>query len=264
MTRPPLVLSLASSAPLLRSSTKKNPLQHMHKYYHHCNKNASYTTFAAQSHHHYRRSGFIISCSSYNLCQQFISLRQYYYGGNNYHQHSIIAAPSSIMSTSATTVRTLSLLSMSKNDGNSMRKKLSTNRHLNLFSTLKSYAVEKTITIDTQSADDDCTDKSSSGNNESKSSVLEHYESLVNSGEVSKDIHQIRALTELDRLREDCLSYINSPLFHESATDNDDIGSGSGNVGSGGGWSISTSLFSSWGFFSKVGCDYIFSIKVLS
>ena len=56
------------------------------------------------------------------------------------------------------------------------------------------------------------------------SSVLEHYESLVNSGEVSNDIHQIRALTEfLDRLRDDCLGYINSPLFHEKgATDNDD------------------------------------------
>jgi len=119
------------------------------------------------------------------------------------------------MSTCAATVRALSLLSMSKNDGSSMRKKKkSINHHLNFFSTLKSYAVEKTITIDDQSADDDCTDKnsnednsSSSGNNESKSSVLEHYESLVNSGEVSKD-----------------------------------MGSGSGNVGSGGGGWIS-SLF---------------------
>jgi len=37
--------------------------------------------------------------------------------------------------------------------------------------------------------------------------LLQHYESLVQSGEVTRDIHQIQALKVLDRLRAECLPY---------------------------------------------------------
>ena len=123
-------------APLLRSSTKNHLRQQHVRYYHQCNRNASCT---------YRRSNFILCSrsSSYNLChpiqQQLISRRQYY-GSNKNSQLSIIAAPSSIMTTSAATVRKLSLFSMSKGNNcssYSMNKKSSINHrhhHLNFFS----------------------------------------------------------------------------------------------------------------------------------
>jgi len=50
-------------------------------------------------------------------------------------------------------------------------------------------------------------DNGNSTNNEGSYSLLEHYESLIQSGEVTRDPHQIRALKELDRLREECLPY---------------------------------------------------------
>ena len=88
-------------------------------------------------------------------------------------------------------------------------------------------------------------DKSSSLNKAThSSSLLEHYESLIASGEVTRDPHQIRALRELDRLRVDCLKYVASPSFHDS--DNGDDGNANGDGNESVGWSLARSLFSSW------------------
>ncbi len=38
------------------------------------------------------------------------------------------------------------------------------------------------------------------------SSLLERYESLIQRGEITRDIHQLEALKELNRLREECMS----------------------------------------------------------
>ena len=86
---------------------------------------------------------------------------------------------------------------------------------------------------------------SSSNNNniESSSSLFDHYESLIASGEVTRDPHQIRALRELDRLRADCLAYIASPSFNSNSANNNATSKSDGDSG---GWSISN-LFSSWG-----------------
>lgn len=65
------------------------------------------------------------------------------------------------------------------------------------FSTYSSNANNGiTVSVD-ESAD-------SSNSNES---LLDHYESLIRSGEVTRDPHQIEALKELDRLRIECLPY---------------------------------------------------------
>jgi len=53
----------------------------------------------------------------------------------------------------------------------------------------------------------DSTAENNSIENDKKESLLEHYESLIQSGEVTRDPHQIQALKELDRLREECLPY---------------------------------------------------------
>lgn len=86
-------------------------------------------------------------------------------------------------------------------------------------------------------------DKSSSLNKAThSSSLLEHYESLIASGEVTRDPHQIRALRELDRLRVDCLKYVASPSFHHGYNGD---GNANGDGNESGGWSLA-SLFSSW------------------
>ena len=53
------------------------------------------------------------------------------------------------------------------------------------------------------------TDSALNENAKSNESLIEHYNSMVQSGELSNDPHQIRALRELDRLRIECLSYLN-------------------------------------------------------
>lgn len=71
-------------------------------------------------------------------------------------------------------------------------------------------------------------------------SLMERYESLVRSGEVTRDPHQIRALEELDRLREECLPYM------RGLDDDTEEINGSGSAGrsdDGDSWSVS-SLFS--------------------
>eukprot|EP00984_Skeletonema_dohrnii_P038001 scaffold40729_cov139-Skeletonema_dohrnii-CCMP3373.AAC.1 len=103
-------------------------------------------------------------------------------------------------------------------------------------------AVEQAINNVNDTTNDDST---VSNNSIEASSLLEHYESLIASGEVTRDPHQIRALRELDRFRVDCLSYVASPSFH--CNDDDDNSSANGDVNGGGdGWSMA-SLFSSWG-----------------
>ena len=88
--------------------------------------------------------------------------------------------------------------------------------------------------------------------------LLQRYESLVQSGDISRDVHQIRALRELDRLREDCLIYLaetaeteappSSSEQNERDANNGDSRSSAGS-GDGGGWSL-TNLFS-WANTSK-------------
>ena len=47
-------------------------------------------------------------------------------------------------------------------------------------------------------------------------SLLEQYESLIQTGEIARDIHQIDALKELNRLREECISYFNKATNAQS------------------------------------------------
>jgi len=103
-----------------------------------------------------------------------------------------------------------------------------------------STAVEQAV----NNVNDATNDESSNNISIEASSLLEHYESLIDSGEVTRDPHQIRALRELDRLRVDCLSYVASPSFH---CNDDGNNNANGDVNGGGdGWSLA-SLFSSWG-----------------
>ena len=90
------------------------------------------------------------------------------------------------------------------------------------------------------------TSNEDSTSNEESPSLLEHYESLIKSGEVTRDPHQIRALRELDRLRDDCLRYSESPSFHfdDSSNINGVNGCGGGGRGNDNGWSLASCLFS--------------------
>mmetsp|Transcript_14794 Transcript_14794/g.32142 ORF Transcript_14794/g.32142 Transcript_14794/m.32142 type:complete len:560 (-) Transcript_14794:358-2037(-) len=95
--------------------------------------------------------------------------------------------------------------------------------------------------VDTVPAVDDGADKSQSDpimNNGNEESLLMHYESLAKSGEVTRDPQQIEALTELDRLREECLPYWKE--LDEKNEDSNRKNSGDGIEDS---WSM-TSLFS--------------------
>lgn len=47
-----------------------------------------------------------------------------------------------------------------------------------------------------------------STDNQDDENLIHHYNSLVSSGELSNDPHQIRALHELERLRTECLTYL--------------------------------------------------------
>jgi len=69
-------------------------------------------------------------------------------------------------------------------------------------------------------------------------SLLEYYDSLVQSGEVTKDIHQIQALTELDRLRDECILYLNNQ--NNTTTANIDNNNSQEEES----WSTLTSIFS--------------------
>jgi len=128
---------------------------------------------------------------------------------------------------------------------------------VNYFSTIKSdhiFETSRSLPSSTAATNDisntaDINDDFSNSNNESSSpSLLEHYESLIESGEVTRDPHQIRALRELDRLREDCLTYLESPSFHNCGdiNNNNNINGSGGSRGgkdNNSGWSIA-SLFS--------------------
>ena len=68
-------------------------------------------------------------------------------------------------------------------------------------------------------------------------SLLDYYDSLVQSGEVTKDVHQIQALKELDRLRDECILYLNNQNNTTTTTiDNNNSQEES--------WSTLTSIFS--------------------
>ncbi|KAL7477292.1 hypothetical protein ACHAW6_003104 [Cyclotella cf. meneghiniana] len=59
-------------------------------------------------------------------------------------------------------------------------------------------------------------------NHPNESSLIDIYNSLVQAGQLSYDTHQIRALHELDRLRNECLSYLSdesdATTHHHSST----------------------------------------------
>ena len=69
-------------------------------------------------------------------------------------------------------------------------------------------------------------------------SLLEYYDSLVQSGEVTRDVHQIQALKELDRLRDECILYLNNQNNTATATTIDNNNSEEES------WSTLTSIFS--------------------
>eukprot|EP00986_Skeletonema_menzelii_P014675 scaffold9978_cov117-Skeletonema_menzelii.AAC.2 len=113
-------------------------------------------------------------------------------------------------------------------------------------STARTHAIipnKNTNNISSTDNSDKSYNSSSSNNHKASSSsksLLQHYETLIASGEVTRDPHQIRALRELDRLRLDCLKYVASPSFHSDGDDTVNRGENDG------GWSFA-SLFSSWG-----------------
>eukprot|EP00970_Alexandrium_tamarense_P005576 scaffold906_cov186-Alexandrium_tamarense.AAC.47 len=72
------------------------------------------------------------------------------------------------------------------------------------------------------------------------SSLIDHYESLVKSGEVTNDPHQVRALRELDRLRSECLPYLTEVSSDTTISTASSTPSSNGDEE----WTI-TSLFSS-------------------
>ncbi|KAL7534585.1 hypothetical protein ACHAXR_005969 [Thalassiosira sp. AJA248-18] len=79
---------------------------------------------------------------------------------------------------------------------------------------------------------------------ENNEGLLEHYESLIQSGEVTRDPHQIQALKELDRLREECLPYWEKLLGAEKDnSQNNTSNSNSDSKEEDSSWSM-TSLFS--------------------
>lgn len=49
-------------------------------------------------------------------------------------------------------------------------------------------------------------------------SLIEYYDSLVQSGKVTRDVHQIQALKELDRLRDECILYLKNQNNTATAT----------------------------------------------
>ena len=66
--------------------------------------------------------------------------------------------------------------------------------------------------------------------------LLDYYDSLVTSGEINRDVHQIQALKELDRLRDECILYLNNQNNTATTIDNNNSQDES--------WSTLTSIFS--------------------
>ena len=94
--------------------------------------------------------------------------------------------------------------------------------------------VNRLLGLDEDFSSDDTTDKKP---DTSINSLLDYYDSLVQSGEVTKDVHQIQALKELDRLRDECILYLNKQNNTTTSTiDNN------GNEEES--WSTLTSIFS--------------------
>ena len=55
-------------------------------------------------------------------------------------------------------------------------------------------------------------------------SLRGHYETLVRKGEIKRDVHQINALHELDRLRRECITYLKQlDGAEEEGNDDDDL-----------------------------------------
>lgn len=116
-------------------------------------------------------------------------------------------------------------------------------QHLSLSSPLVSIRHSSTSTkdvnrllgLDEDFSSDDTTDKKPDTSIDD--SLLDYYDSLVQSGEVTKDVHQIQALKELDRLRDECILYLNNQNNTTTSTiDNNNSEEES--------WSTLTSIFS--------------------
>ncbi|KAL9187059.1 hypothetical protein ACHAXT_010779 [Thalassiosira profunda] len=75
-----------------------------------------------------------------------------------------------------------------------------------------------------ESIDDDRI-RTEDGEGENGQSLLQHYEALVQTGEVTRDPHQIVALAELDRLREECLAYLEETNITADKGNTDNNGS---------------------------------------
>ena len=71
--------------------------------------------------------------------------------------------------------------------------------------------------INNDVGDDDAVGSTSEEDINNDESLIDHYESLIKTGEVTHDPHQIRALQVLDRLRKECL-----PHFKELSTQNEE------------------------------------------
>jgi len=94
--------------------------------------------------------------------------------------------------------------------------------------------VNRLLGLDEDFSSDDTIDKKP---DTSIDSLVEYYDSLVSSGDVTKDVHQIQALKELDRLRDECILYLNNQYNRVNTT----IDSNTSEEES---WSTLTSIFS--------------------
>jgi hypothetical protein len=101
----------------------------------------------------------------------------------------------------------------------SLKRQLSTNRsHTSLDnSTRIGCDVKCTATGgDSDSGSDNTSKRGPTQQHDNHFSLLEQYESLIQTGEITRDIHQIDALKELNRLREECISYCNKATNAQS------------------------------------------------
>jgi len=103
------------------------------------------------------------------------------------------------------------------------------------YSSTSTKDVNRLLGLDEDFSSDDTIDKKP---DTSINSLLEYYDSLVQSGEVTRDVHQIQALKELDRLRDECISYLNDQNNTATTTIDDNNNSQEES------WSTLTSIFS--------------------